>query len=57
MDTSRCGVPRLGKHVAQRFAPDSSLCYTNQRPTCSAIPMPGLRRTNRRASIVICISQ
>src|ERR1041385_3826735 len=24
MDTSRCGVPRLGKHVAQRFAPDST---------------------------------
>jgi len=34
-----------------------NLCHTDQRPTCSAILMPGLRRTNRQASIVICISQ
>src|SRR6266567_2530428 len=41
----------------ERFVPDSNLCHTNQRPTCSAILMPVLRRTNRRTSIVICISQ
>src|SRR5439155_24575108 len=41
----------------KRVVPDSSLCHTNQGRTCSAILMPGLRRTNRQASIVICISQ
>jgi hypothetical protein len=35
----------------------SNLCHTDRRPKCAALLTPALRRTNRLASIIICISQ